>query len=232
MLRRGIEATANMLPVSHRYMSFDFKVKKFLSGFETPKKRRNTYWLGAFTPSELPSILNHDVDESSLLAPSDRIYEEGENFWDSLQTEYVKGYLVEDILVKVDRASMAHSLEVRAPFLDIDLVRFALALPQRYKQRGRTGKYILREVMRGRVPDHIIDRPKKGFNIPVGAWIQGELKELFEDTILDGALVRSGLFKRAGLVTLLESHQKGRCDNRKKLWSLLVLALWMETWHA
>jgi asparagine synthase (glutamine-hydrolysing) len=227
----GIRALVSELPVSHRYMSFDFKAKKFLSGFDTEKSRRNTYWLSAFMPHELSSILNFEVDESIILASSDAYYGEDTHFYDSLQMEYMRGYLAEDILVKTDRAGMAFGLEVRAPFLDIDLVNFAMTLNQKYKIHNSSGKYILKQIMKGYLPDHIIERKKKGFNIPVGAWIQEELRDFFTETILNGPLSTSGLFKREGLAILLESHISGEHDHRKKLWSLLVLALWMKEWH-
>lgn len=230
-IHRGLYALLRKLPVSHKYMSFDFKVKKFLSGFNTTPSRRNAYWLSAFTPEELPLIFNGEIDESKIFAHTDALYARHAYLWDGLQTDYIQGYLVEDILVKTDRAGMAHGLEVRSPFLDLDIVNFALTLPVKYKQYGRTGKYLLKEVMKEYLPVHIVERKKKGFNIPIGAWIRGDLKELFESTLLDGALVKSGLFKRSGLVILLESHISGKVDNRKKLWTLFVLALWMEKWY-
>ncbi len=230
-IHRAVEAIVKKLPVSHAYMSFDFKLKKFLSGFNTTKTRRNTYWLSAFTPEELPTLLNFEIQESSLFLSTDVLYEQGREFWDSLQMDYLKGYLAEDILVKTDRAGMAHGLEVRAPFLDLNLVNFALTLPVHDKLHGRTGKYILKEVMKTHLPAHIVSRKKKGFNIPIGSWIRDDLRELFTDTLLNGELVKSGLFKREGLAILLESHLKGTSDQRKKLWTLFTLALWMEEWQ-
>ncbi len=230
-IQSGISHMAEMLPVSHEYMSFDFKIKKFLSGFKTTRARRNTYWLSAFTPDELSGILTYELNTPKLFAMTDARYQSDVDFWDGLQMEYLDGYLAEDILVKTDRAGMAHGLEVRAPFLDIDLVNFALTLPTEYKLHGRTGKYILKEMMKGYLPQHIISRKKKGFNIPIGAWIRGELKDVFHETLLEGSLIKSGLFKRDGLAILLESHLNGTRDNRKKLWTLFVLALWMEKWH-
>lgn len=226
-----LRTVAEKLPVSHTYMSLDFKVKKFLSGFDTSPSRRNAYWLSAFTPHDLSQILNFETDESRMFMETDMLYSAYANSWDGLQMDYLKGYLAEDILVKTDRAGMAHGLEVRAPFLDLDLVNFALTLPVDYKIHGRTGKYLIKEVMNGKLPSNIVSRKKKGFNIPIGSWIRGDLKELFTTTLLDGALVRSGLFKREGLAILLQSHIRGVSDNRKKLWTLFVLALWMEHWY-
>lgn len=222
---------ANRLPVSHTYMSLDFKIKKFLSGFETSRARRNTYWLSAFTPKELSSILTYEINESTLLKSTDELYRTDINFWDSLQLDYLKGYLAEGILTKVDRASMAYGLEVRAPFLDLDLVNFAISLDKKHKFHGCSGKYILKQVMKEYLPNWVIKRPKKGFGIPIGSWIKDELRDLFTEKILNGGLVQSGLFKREGLAILLESHLSGKIDQRKKLWALLVLSLWIEEWH-
>jgi asparagine synthase (glutamine-hydrolysing) len=231
IIQKSIRVLAETLPVSHKYMSFDFKAKRFLSGFETVNIRRNAYWLSAFIPNELVSILNFDVSIDEIFAPSDKYYGANIDFKDSLQEEYIKGYLAEDILVKTDRAGMAFGLEVRAPFLDIDLVDFAVTLDSHYKYRGHTGKFILKEIMKGHLPNHVIERKKKGFNIPIGSWIRSDLKDLFTEKLLNGKLVESGLFKREGLAILLESHLSGQFDHRKKLWALLVLALWMEKWH-
>ena len=231
VLQAGVRKLVEALPVSHRYMSFDFKAKKFLSGFDALSSRRNAYWLSAFTPAELSSILTFNVNEPDIFASVDTLYGTYSNVWDGLQMDYLKGYLTEEILVKTDRAGMANGLEVRAPFLDINLVHFALTLPVAYKQRGMTGKCLLKEVMKEHLPKNIISRKKKGFGIPIGAWIRTDLRDVFRATILDGALVASGLFKREGLAILLESHQNGAIDNRKKLWTLFVLALWMEKWH-
>ncbi len=231
VLRTGIRTLVNALPVSHEYMSLDFKAKKFLSGFDTTPSRRNTYWLSAFTPPELSALLTYEVDEATLLTSTDAYYTHDANFWDSLEREYVSGYLAEDILVKTDRAGMASGLEVRAPFLDTVVVDFALGLNIRYKYHGKKGKYILKEMIRGKLPAHIIDRSKKGFNIPIGKWISNELRPLFTQMLLEGKLAKSGLFKPEGLAILLKNHLEGRVDNRKKLWSLLVLALWMEEWY-
>ncbi len=228
-VKRGIERLAAQIPVSHSYMSFDFKVKKFLSGFRTTKERRNTYWLSAFLPEELPAILNFPLDTDITLSSTDQYYAH-KPFWDGLQYEYLRSYLADDILVKTDRASMAYGLEVRAPFLDLSVVDFGIHLKRTYKNSGMSGKYILKKMMDGLLPHDVIYRKKKGFNIPIGSWIKGDLSALFTHTILDGALVSSGLFKREGLAILLQSHIDGKVDNRKKLWSLFVLALWMEEW--
>jgi asparagine synthase (glutamine-hydrolysing) len=222
---------AEQLPVSHGYMSLDFKIKKFLSGFEITRARRNTYWLGAFTREELDSLLTFPINDSTLFGHVDALYAGERSFWDGVQSDYMSGYLAEDILVKTDRASMAHGLEVRAPFLDLDIVHFASTLHPHMKLRGTEGKWILKKVMREHLPKEVIARQKKGFGIPIGAWIQGELREMVTSTLLGGHLVASGLFNREVIAILLESHMSGKVDNRKKIWTLLMLELWMEEWH-
>ncbi len=212
-------------------MSFDFKLKKFLSGFEGPCSRRNAVWLSACTVADIETLLTYPVSEELLFAHIDALYSRRQSFWDSMTAEYLEGYLAGDILVKTDRASMAHSLEVRAPFLDTRIVDFALGLKPEYKYHGKTGKYILKRAMEGLLPHHILYRSKQGFNIPIGSWIKGAQRQLFEDVLLGGPLVASGLFKQKSLAILMESHVAGTVDNRKKLWSLFVLALWMEKWQ-
>jgi len=231
IVQKGIESVVNMMPVSHTYMSLDFKLKKFLSGFHTTPARRNTYWLSAFTPSEVRKLLTYENSESELLASTDLIYAREGDFWDHLQMEYLRGYLADDILVKTDRASMTYGLEVRAPFLDLDVVNFALTLPTTYKHRGQVGKYILKNLMAAYLPHDIVFRPKKGFNIPIGSWMRGELKTFVTERILSGKLVASGLFNPDALAILIESHMKGDFDYRKKLWTLLMLEMWMNEWY-
>jgi asparagine synthase (glutamine-hydrolysing) len=229
-IHRIIQRASAHIPVSHEYMSFDFKLKKFLSGFDAVRSRRNTYWLSAFTYAELEKVFVPNLNEDRVLHPTDRFYKLYPNFWTALQMEYVQGYLVDDILVKADRASMARSLEVRSPFLDESIVRFANTLPIRQKLKGTKGKYILKKLMHAKLPPCATARKKQGFNIPIGHWIQHELKGVFSDTMLSGKLVSSGLFRKTELERLLSEHVAGKVDHRKKIWTLFVLALWLERW--
>lgn len=226
----SLSTVADTLPVSHKYMSFDFRLKKLLSGIDQKEEYRNTYWLGAFQPEEVEMVMKRKINKEKILSFVSDIYAEHEYFPDGLQHEYLRGYLAEDILVKTDRASMSCGLEVRAPFLDLDVVNFALSLDVKFKYRGVYSKYLLKRTMKNKLPNEIINRPKKGFNIPLGSWIQHELKDVFRERLLEGQLVKSGLFDKEALAILLESHITGKADNRKKLWTLMVLALWMERW--
>ena len=132
----------------------------------------------------------------------------------------------DDILVKVDRASMAHGLEVRAPFLDHRVVDFVTALPTNMKLDGFEMKAILKKMLRGRVPDEVIDRPKKGFGIPIAEWLKGPLLSWARDLLSSDSLREDGIFNPQGVQALLDQHVAGRADHRKALWSILVFHLW------
>jgi asparagine synthase (glutamine-hydrolysing) len=138
----------------------------------------------------------------------------------------LKGYLGEGVLTKVDRASMACSLEVRVPLLDRRVVEFAAALPPELRLRGMTTKYVLKRAMRGRLPADIIRRPKKGFGVPLGRWFRGELGTLLYDVCASDAVRRAGLFRPEVVERLLREHREGRRDHRKKLYTLLAWQLW------
>jgi asparagine synthase (glutamine-hydrolysing) len=139
---------------------------------------------------------------------------------------YLKTYLQDDILVKVDRASMMNSLEVRAPFMDVHVVEFLNRLPYDFKLKGFRGKHLLKETMRGKLPSDIIDRPKKGFGIPVSLWLKNELKDLCNDLLSKEMIESQGLFDYNYVEQLKQNHFKGRQNNRKELWNLMVFQLW------
>jgi asparagine synthase (glutamine-hydrolysing) len=142
----------------------------------------------------------------------------------------LKLYLEGDILVKVDRASMANSLEVRVPLLNRLLVEYAAHLPHSFKLRGLTTKFLLRQALKGILPDSILKRGKKGFNAPVAKWFAGPLKPLLEDLLSPQRLKRQGLFQPDYVTTLIKEHQARHRDNRKLLWTLLAFQMWYEHW--
>lgn len=138
------------------------------------------------------------------------------------------GYLPNDILVKVDIASMAASLEVRSPFLDHELVEFAAALPLRFKQCGRSRKHILKAAFADLLPADLRNRRKRGFGVPVGEWFRGNWRMKLQEALLEGRLVSGGMMCREGIAALLETHCSGRGDWSYLLWSLLCLELFLE----
>jgi asparagine synthase (glutamine-hydrolysing) len=143
---------------------------------------------------------------------------------------YLRGYLQEDILVKVDRASMATSLEVRSPFLDPAIIDFALSLPASVKLRRMTRKDPIRRLMRGRLPDRIIDRPKRGFGVPLSAWLRTALAPLLDDYLSDDRLTAAGFFDPQAVISIRRRHLAGSDDAGSQLWLLLQFEMWRERW--
>jgi asparagine synthase (glutamine-hydrolysing) len=139
-------------------------------------------------------------------------------------------YLPDDILYKTDRMSMAHSLEVRPPFLDHRIVEFAASLPQNMKIRGFTQKFILKELMRGRLPEMVLNRKKNGFDIPAHEWFRGVLRGLLMDTLTPQAIASTGIFEARAIQSLIRDHMERRINAGFHLWGLLTLFLWMKRW--
>jgi asparagine synthase (glutamine-hydrolysing) len=140
----------------------------------------------------------------------------------------VKTYLLDDILTKVDRMSMAVSLETRVPLLDHKLIEFAATVPTGLKLRNGRRKYLLRRLLERRVPRAILDRPKHGFTAPIGEWLRGPLHDLVSDLLLAGRFRQRGVFDADGVARLWDEHRTGRQDHRHRLWSLLMLELWFQ----
>jgi len=140
----------------------------------------------------------------------------------------LKTYLADDILVKVDRMSMAHGLEVRAPFLDHRLVEFVAALPSALKLRRRTSKFLLRLAMRPVLPPAVLSKPKKGFSAPVGDWMRHELRGFVEDVVLGTRAQQRGLFNPRSVKQLWADHLEGVRNAAHQLWLLLMLELWFQ----
>jgi asparagine synthase (glutamine-hydrolysing) len=138
-------------------------------------------------------------------------------------------YLAEDILTKVDRASMSVSLEVRAPFLDPRVAEFAASLPANYKLRGRKTKYILKRAIEDFLPPFVTRRGKKGFGVPVAEWLKGKLRPLARDLLSPDRVRRAGVFNAEYVTKLQDEHERGVANHRKLLWTLLMFELWHES---
>ncbi len=237
LLHPAINFVGNLLPVSDDNISFDFKVKKFLSGIGYPHAIRNSVWLGSFPFPDMervvsPKILDH-FDRIRLVEDLSS-YEKGfpkKDLTTLLQYLDLKLYFQESILVKVDRASMACSLEVRAPLLDYELVEFVMGLPSRLKLKGLTSKYILKKAMKSILPHEVIQRKKKGFGVPIAKWVKGPLKDLFEDLLSPDRIRQEGFLNPEYVASLLKDHLASKKDNRKQLWTLLVWELWVNRYH-
>ena len=239
-VHRLLRLAVDRLPASSGNMSVDFRVKQFLRGASAPASLRHQAWIGSFLPSELAELLHPDVRASAapevayreVLAEAKRSAQVGvrPGSVDEALRFYLGRYLADDILVKADRASMAASLELRAPFLDTHVVEFAAQLPARLKLSLTRTKVLLKRAMRGTVPDEILRRPKKGFGIPVAAWIRGPLRPLFEELYSEAELRRAGLFEPRTARAMLQRHLSGQADLRKPLWTLAMFQLWQRKW--
>jgi asparagine synthase (glutamine-hydrolysing) len=142
--------------------------------------------------------------------------------------EDMAGYLPGDILVKLDRATMANSLEGRCPLLDHRVIEFAWRLPTNMKVRRARGKWILREVLRRYVPDRLIDRPKQGFDVPVGPWLRGPLREWASDLLAKASRSGDGLFDITKVNACWRDHLAGRQDHSRELWPVLMFRAWQD----
>lgn len=225
-------AAVGRLPVDHGNFSFDFRLKQFLRGAAEPPPLAHQRWLGSFSGPEIAQLL---VDPGVLDVEAEHLRRAGalapaadpltRSLW-----LYQDTYLPEDILTKVDRASMACGLEVRAPLLDAELVDTVEPLPAHFKYgRGQT-KRLLKRAASGRLPASILERPKKGFGIPVARWLRGPLSPLVDRLLNQERLQRQGLFRPEEVARRVGEHRAGVRDHRKPLWTLLMFQLWYDHW--
>ncbi|MCG3206821.1 MAG: Asparagine synthetase [glutamine-hydrolyzing] 1 [Anaerolineae bacterium] len=222
----------DLMPTSFDNISLDFKVRRFLAGRGIPLQARHHRWLGSFVDTD-KELLLQDWLKPILKDTYAQAYahaRECDAARPLNQLLYVdmKMYLEGDILPKVDRASMAASLEVRVPFLNRNVVRFVTGLPLELKLHRLTSKYLLKKSMRNILPAQIINRPKKGFNMPVAYWLAGDLRELTLDLFSESRLGRQGLFNYGYVKHLLDEHFSRQRDHRKELWTLLMFQLWYD----
>jgi asparagine synthase (glutamine-hydrolysing) len=216
-LHPAVASLADRLPVSHRYLSLDFAAKRFVRGAAQPPPLCIPTWMAGM---DLP-----DWRECFRGADIEEVFSEAIEAWDGVHSSdpvekatafFVRLYLQESVLAKVDRASMMNSLEVRAPFLDINVANFARRIPSRWRLRGGTTKYLLKEAARGLLPDRIIDRKKKGFGVPVGAWFRDGALRINPDVMPCPEVARR----------LQDEHAAGRRNHRLFLWNAWVYGEW------
>ncbi len=224
-------AADNLLPVTHNKVSFDYKLRQFLAGRGMDQVQAHYHWRTIFSDNERARLLkNFDVaDLSEPLSHFKSVAACCDNgHWlDQAMYVDIKTWLVDDILVKADRMSMAHSLEVRCPFLDHRMVEFAASLPVDLKMKGFTKKYILKKSQEHRLPHSVIYRKKKGFNAPVAHWLNSSLRELAKDLSASGTIF-SEVVDPAQVNSLIDDHMKKKADNNFKLLNLINLGLWLE----
>lgn len=235
-LQHTLDFIVNRMPVSDQDMSLDFKAKQFIYGAGFPPVLRNQVWLGSFHRQQMMDLFCPETRAATFLLrhdPLDRVSDIMQNCPSNHPGErmlyfYQKFYLCDDILVKADRASMAASLEVRAPFLDVNVVEYAASLPYNFKLKGKETKFILKKTIESLLPHDIIYRPKKGFGIPIAIWLRNELKEEMLRVLSPKKIESEGLFNPAYVKQLVDDHLSLKRNNRKQLFSLMMFQWWRE----
>jgi len=223
------------LPVSHAKISLDYKAKRFVQGALLPPERAHYAWKVIFSEDMKRELYAAREGEEGLLEPF-HVLEAAfaecgrEATLTRLQHADLRVYLPDDILVKVDRMSMAHSLEVRVPLLDHKLVEFARRIPPELHLRGLTKKYLLKRAMAGRLPRAVLHRRKAGFNVPIPGWLRGDLRDYLRDVLSEKRLREQGFFRPDYVQRLIQDHMDLRVDYSRQLWGLLVFALWYEAY--
>jgi asparagine synthase (glutamine-hydrolysing) len=227
LLRKGLLSAANGLPVSDEKIGFEYKLKRFLTGTLMSPERAHVFWNGTFSENEKRAFFKYAnaAPMSGVLATMNGT---GLQRYLAFDQRY---YLPDDILYKVDRMSMAHSLEARPPFLDPRIVDFAAALPDNFKIRGTTTKYLLRQLMNRKLPKSVLTRPKMGFDIPIHQWFRGVLREFLLETLSPENVEKTGLFRADGVHQLISDHLERKSNVGYHLWGLLVLLVWMKRWN-
>lgn len=222
-------SACRMLPVSDEKISFEYKVKRFLAGCAMPPERAHVYWNGTFTDKAKQQLVESNLPPAldSLLGD---LRGAGSDLKASLWFDQ-KYFLADDILAKVDRMSMAHSLEVRPPFLDHRIVEFAGSLPSEMQVKGSRQKVILKDLMKGKLPPVILSRKKVGFDIPAHEWLRGPLRALMLETLVSGCNDHPELFRSQAIEELIASHLERRENVGYHLWGLMILFLWMKRWN-
>ena len=234
-LRAGlIEPLVALLPVKTKNLSFDYKATRFVTGAKYDRVARHHIWFGSFNPAEQEMLLTPEVlrtTDGDIYREARRMLKECDSadVVEQMQSLDTRLYLAEDILTKVDRASMAVSLEVRAPFLDPRVAELAASLPANYKLRGRTTKYILKRAIKDSLPPFVTRRSKKGFGVPVAEWLKGKLRPLARDLLSPERVRKAGVFNPEYVTKLQDEHERGVANHRKLLWTLLMFELWHES---
>lgn len=230
VLRAPVRAVARLLPDSLSPLDPFRRARRFLQATELEPRNRYMRWLGLFDPHELTEVLDPDFRKATDHTEAEPPFVGNEDFASdpvaAAQSIDLELYLPDDLLVKMDIASMANSLEVRSPFLDHELVEFAITLPTHLKLRGRHRKYLVKRAFEDTLPRENLHRRKQGFAMPVGKWFRGDLKGFAMETILSSRALSRGYFEKGPLTRLVDDHLTGRADHTHKIWALMMLELW------
>jgi asparagine synthase (glutamine-hydrolysing) len=233
-LRRAVMWSAGRLPLGVP-KSFVYRLRRFAEALTLEPRRRYGQWMVYFANDQKHELYSADfaarlgsLDSWSLL---DAAYaaSDAPSFLEATVHTDVQLYLPGDLLVKMDIASMAHSLEVRSPFLDHKVVEFAASLPPALKLRRLTQKYLVKKIMRNVLPNQILQRKKMGFGLPIDHWFRHELREMTYDVLLDSRARQRGYFRPDVIRRYIDEHVAGKAQHHFRLWNLLLLELWHRT---
>jgi asparagine synthase (glutamine-hydrolysing) len=226
---RLVRPLVERLPSSSARASFDYKAKRFVRGAHLPPLERHHAWKEIFSPEARLELTGRGNGFDPVDLYRERFAEtEGADSLARLQDVDLGIYLVDDLLVKTDRASMAHSLEARVPYLDPVVASFALSLPRRQRVRGLRKKVLLRKAVAPLLPEQIAKGKKRGFSIPAAAWLRGDLEPFARETLSPETLRRQGFFRPEAVTKLIEAHVARKEDLSRQLWGLLAFTLWHE----
>ena len=232
VLRLG-QALMQAWPVSDEKIGLEYKIKRLLAGSLMSAERGHVFWNGTFSDPEKRHLIVDQLPlalDDMLAHLRSQLGRNGSDLNAYLWFDQ-KYYLADDILVKSDRISMAHSVEVRPPFLDHRIVEFANRIPASLKVSGSRQKVVLQQLMSDKLPHAVLHRPKIGFDIPAHDWVRGPLRNLVVDTLRSGAAEHAELFRPAVLERHLQDHLERRVNIGYHLWGLMILLLWMKKWN-
>ncbi|MGA1794322.1 MAG: asparagine synthase (glutamine-hydrolyzing) [bacterium] len=228
----AVSRIVNALPCDYRYKGFTRRLKRFVNALGERAERRYCRWICSFDNTAKAQLYTDEFASQVKNLDSYAYIEEwyaraqGDAFLDRTLYVDVHTYLPDDLMVKVDIATMAHALEARSPFLDHRLMEFAASLPHSLKLRGWHTKYFLKRAFRKILPQEILSRPKMGFGVPIDAWFRNELREMAYDTLLSRRAIERGYFRQEEVRGLLDAHCRRQADHAYRIWALLILELW------
>jgi asparagine synthase (glutamine-hydrolysing) len=224
------------MPAGAGYFSSGFKIQRLARGLgQTNPWIRDVAWRGAWTAGDLSSLLRPEIRQGARVDLAEKMLatradEIDGSFWRKWSWAYLRTFLMDEVMVKVDRATMWMSLEGRAPLLDTRVVETVFQIPDRYKTGAWSGKRLLKELVRPTLPSSILDRPKHGFGVPVASWLNGPLANELTSYADPSLLSKQALFEPAVIQRLIAEHRAGRPDRRKELWAYLMFQRWYKTW--
>ena len=227
-----IKETVNLIPSSRATRSRVKSAKRLLEAVSLPRVDRYAHWVSVFNEQTKQPLYSDDFKQQTQEVNPNGLLAEwfkranGIGILDAMLLTDQMTYLPNDLLVKVDIATMAVSLEARSPFLDHHVIEFAASLPQEFKLRRLTSKYLLKKVLRKLLPSENLKRRKMGFGVPIGHWFRGKMQPFLREVVLSEKALRRGMFKPEAVRQLVELHTRGERDYSHQLWTLLMLELW------